>query len=117
MSDAPATPVTIETRGFAVVARAQKKMLDDDEMKAMSQLVDKAASAEPGITLVVLDLSPVRIVPSLALGLLVQISQRCRARQQRLKLAGVQPQVRQVFSVTRLDRLFEFAESVEAAVE
>ena len=104
MSDAPALPVTIETRG-------------PDEMKAMSQLVDKAASAEPGITLVVLDLSPVRIVPSLALGLLVQVSQKCRARQQRLKLAGLQPQVRQIFSITRLDRLFEFVDSVEAALE
>ena len=117
MSDAPALPVTIETRGPAVVVRAQKKMMDDDELKAMSQLVDKAASAEPGITLVVLDLSPVRIVPSLALGLLVQVSQKCRARQQRLKLAGLQPQVRQIFSITRLDRLFEFVDSVEAALE
>jgi anti-anti-sigma factor len=117
MSDAPATPVTIEKRDNAVIARAQKKLLDDDELKTLTQLVDKAASDETGTSLVVLDLSPVRIVPSLALGLLVQMSQRCRARQQRLKLAGVQPQVRQVFSVTRLDRLFEFAETVEAALE
>jgi anti-anti-sigma factor len=51
------------------------------------------------------------------LGLLVQISSKCKARQQKLKLAGVQPTVRQVFSITRLDRVFDFAPNVEAAIE
>ena len=117
MNDSGATSVTVETRGTTVIVRAQKKIMDDDEMKAMSQLLDKAASAAPDITLVVVDLSLVRIVPSLALGLLVQMSQKCRVRRQRLKLVGVQPQVRQIFLVTRLDRLFEFADGVEAALE
>jgi anti-anti-sigma factor len=65
----------------------------------------------------VLDLEKVQLLPSLALGLLVQISHKCKARQQKLKLAAIQPAVRQVFAITRLDRVFEFAATVEAAIE
>jgi len=92
-------------------------MMDDDQLKALTRAVDDEARTNSGISLVVLDLSKVAIVPSLALGLLVQMANKCRARQQKLVLAGVQPQVRQVFSITRLDRIFQFAESAEAALD
>ena len=39
-----------------------------------------------------------------------------QVRRQRLKLAGLQPQLRRVFTITRLDRVFQFADSVEAAM-
>jgi anti-anti-sigma factor len=82
----------------------------------MNQRIDEAAG-KPGVTLVVLDLSRVQIVPSLGLGALVQISNKCRARKQRLKLAAVQPQVRQTMSITKLDRILDLVGSVEAALE
>ena len=117
MSDAPATdPVPVEKIGQAVVARPQAKLMDDEQLKALAQSIDQVAGADSGVTTVVLDLSRVQLLPSLALGLLVQMSNKCKARQQRLKLAAVVPQVRQVFSMTRLDRVLEFADSVEAAI-
>ena len=118
MSDTPSTtPITIESSDRAIVARPQAKMMDDNALKRLGQLIDDASTANPAIPLVVVDLSRVAIVPSLALGLLVQMASKCRAREQKLKLAGVQPPVRQVFSITRLDRVFQFADSVEAALE
>ena len=118
MSETPAAnPVPIETRGEAVIARPQMKMMDDAALKALSQALDQAADGSSGINLVVLDLSKVQIIPSLGLGLLVQMSSKCKSRQQKLKLAGVQPTVRQVFAITRLDRIFDFAPTVEAALE
>src|SRR5688572_25916493 len=119
MSDAtpaPADPVTVETGGNAVVARVNLKLFDDASLKRMNQLIDEAAT-KPGVTAVVLDMSRVQIVPSLGLGALVQLSNKCKARGQRLKLAAVQPQVRQTMSITRLDRTFELVDSVEAGVE
>ena len=50
------------------------------------------------------------------LGLLVQISNQCKSREQKLRLVGLQQQIRQVFAITRLDRVFQFADSVEAAI-
>jgi len=110
------TPVTVERRGEAVVARAQARHLDDEALKGLMRSIDEASGTAGGIRLVVLDLSGVSMLPSMALGLLVQINGKCKAREQRLKLAGVSAQVRQVFSITRLDRAFQFADSVDAAL-
>ena len=123
MSDTPEkTPasaaVTVEKTpdGSAVIARAQVKMLDDEALKMLTRQIDEASAAAGGVQLVVIELSKVTILPSMALGLLVQIANKCKSREQRLKLAGVPPQVRQVFSITRLDRVFQFADSVDAAL-
>jgi len=107
--------VAIEKREQAIIAQPQAKMLDDEPLKSLDRLIDQNAGV--GVTLVVVDLSHVKILPSLALGLLVQISKKCKARQQKLILAAPAPQIRQVFAVTRLDRLFEFADSVENALK
>jgi anti-anti-sigma factor len=92
------------------------KLFDDKSIKLMNQMIDEAAD-KAGVITVVLDLSRVQIVPSLGLGALVQISNKCRARQQRLKLAAVQPQVRQTMSITKLDRILDLVDTVEAAAE
>ena len=118
MSDtSPATPITVERSDRAIVARPEMKLMDDDALKALSRLVDEASAANPAVALVVVDLSRVSLLPSIALGLLVQMAGKCRAREQKLKLAGVQPPVRQVFAITRLDRVVQFADSVDAAME
>jgi anti-sigma B factor antagonist len=121
MSDTPSTPpTTVETIGGAIVGRPQVKMMDDESLKALVRRIDEASGGGEGraatVPLVVIDLSRVAILPSMALGLLVQLQQKCRARQQKLRLAGVRPQIRQVFSITQLDRVFQFADSVEAAL-
>ena len=43
----------------------------------------------------------------MALGLLVQTLNKCKERHQRLKLAGAQPQIRKVLTLTRLDQVFD----------
>ena len=119
MSDASAStpaPVVIEKPAAdIVVARVHLKLLDDTDLKLLSQQIDQAAG-EAGVSIVVIDLSRVQILPSLGLGALVQISNKCKARNQTLKLAGVQPGIRKVFAITRLDRILDLADSVEAAL-
>jgi anti-anti-sigma factor len=122
MSETPGgqnTAVSVETRddGRAIVARPGKKLMDDEALKALRTAIEDACTANPAASLIVVDLSAVGLLPSLALGLLVQIANKCKARQQKMKLAAVQPQVRQVFAITRLDRVFDFAPSVDAAMQ
>lgn len=109
--------ITLERRDNAVIVRPQAKIMDDDALKALIRLLDEAAGANSGIALVILDLSGITILPSLALGLLVQMSKNCKAREQKLKLARLQPQIRKVFAVTRLDRVFPIADTIESALE
>ena len=118
MGETPgAAPVMIEQVGTSVVARPQVKLMDEATCKALRKSVDETAGGGgAGATLVVLDLSKVAILPSLALGRLVELANACKARNQTLKLAGLQPQIRKVLAVTRLDTVFPIADSVEAAI-
>jgi len=118
MSESNANPsLPVEMNGDALIARLQVKLADETALKSLAQAIDeKAADENSGVRTIVLDLSRVQLLPSLALGLLVQMSNKCRSRQQKLKLAGVTPQVRQVFAITRLDRIFDFVPTVEAAL-
>jgi anti-anti-sigma factor len=117
MPEAPvADPVAIETIGDnAVVARVNIKLFDDKTLKHMNDMIEQAAT-KPGVIYVVLDMSRVQIVPSLGLGALVQLSNRCKKRQQRLKLAGVQPMVRQTMAITKLDRILDLTDTVDEAL-
>jgi anti-anti-sigma factor len=116
VEDAPdATAITVEN-GRAIVARPQVKMLDERALRSLTQSLDAASAANAGVRLVVLDLSRVAVLPSLALGSLLQIGSQCAARRQTLKLAAVQPQIRKVLSMTRLDEVFQIADSVDTAM-
>ena len=116
MSETPGANLpTIENTGAAIVVRPQVKLLDQSAFREIERSIDRASESEPRVPLVVLDLSRVAIIPSLTLGLLMRVANECAARQQTLKLAAVQPQIRKVFALTRLDEVFQFAESVESA--
>lgn len=110
-----ASSIVFEKMGDAAVARPQMKMMDDQALKTLVRMIDEA-TPESAVRSVIIDLSRVTILPSLALGLLVQISNTCKAREQKLTLVSVQPQIRKVFTITRLDRVFQIADSVEAAM-
>jgi anti-sigma B factor antagonist len=117
MSDTPTSElITVERQGNAVVARITVKTPTDVDMTALGQKVDHAAK-EPGVSTVAIDLTGVEMLPSLGLGALVQMANKCKARQQKLKLASCSPQLRQTFAVTRLDRFFDIIDKFEPGME
>jgi anti-sigma B factor antagonist len=65
----------------------------------------------------VIDLSAVRFVDSSGLGALVSGFKNASARDGSLKLCGLQPQVRSMFELTRLHRVFEIFASMDEALE
>lgn len=123
MSDAPAAaptpavdPVTVESIDNAVIARLKVKLLDDQTLRRMDAMVDKAACGRPGVNVIVLDLSHVQIVPSLGLGAILQLTKKYQERNQKVKLVAVQPQVKTTMAITKLDRILDLEETVEAAI-
>ena len=126
MSDAPAPasaapaapavdPIVVEPTETGVIARLNLKLLDDRSLSRMDEMVDKAACGRPGVTNIVLDMSRVQIVPSLGLGVLLQLQKKYRERKQHVKLAAVQPQVKTAMAITKLDRILDLYETVESA--
>lgn len=67
-------------------------------------------------TKVVLDLSHVRFVDSSGLGAFISCLRQLHARGGDLKLSGMSKQVRAVFELVRMDRVFDILPTQEEAV-
>jgi anti-sigma B factor antagonist len=65
---------------------------------------------------VVVDLAEVSFLDSSALAVLVRVVKRCRMRGGDVRLCGMQPSVRLIFELTRLDRAFDMYADEDAAV-
>ncbi len=65
----------------------------------------------------IIDLSAVRFVDSSGLGALVSGFKNASAREGSLKLCCLQPQVRSMFELTRLHRVFEIFATLEEAMD
>ena len=82
-----------------------------DLKEQMLQLFDE------GKCNLIIDLGAVRFIDSSGLGALVSGFKNASAREGSLKLCCLQPQVRSMFELTRLHRVFEIFSSVEEAQE
>lgn len=64
-----------------------------------------------------LDMSSVKLVDSGGLGALVAVLKNITSQQASLVLVGMQKSVKLMFELSRMDRQFKMAESVDQAVE
>ncbi|MBX3381614.1 MAG: STAS domain-containing protein [Phycisphaeraceae bacterium] len=104
MPDSPLTQ-TQKLPGVVVV-RVTAEKIDETNLSSLRSAVAMAGEQSPGDA-VAIDMSNVTFMPSVSLGGLIQLSQLFKARKQRFFLAGLQPSVREMLVLTRLDRIFE----------
>jgi anti-sigma B factor antagonist len=107
--------VIIQPHAEAIIGVICEPRFDDiivDQMQAEISVAAAKRSAAP----VILDMSKVDYVPSIGLGALVGLSRRLRQDGHRFLLAGLQAQVRTLFTITRLDKLFEIRSNVDDAL-
>jgi anti-sigma B factor antagonist len=113
MPDTPA--VSIEPLEKIICAVVHRSELNDSTLDELQRELSAAAAQRPHLS-VALDLTQVKYVPSMALGMLVMLMRHLKTTQQRLILVGLQPEVRTVLAITRLDKLFEIHPNLEAAL-
>ncbi len=65
----------------------------------------------------VVDLAEVAYMDSSGVATLIEALQQQRKHQGRMILCGLQPKVRSIFEIARLDLVFEIVDDVDAAVE
>ncbi len=111
MSEPVAT--IIEKHPNIVVVRIRAARLDETNITEVRAETAGAGAESPELP-VALDMSNIAFMPSLSLAGLIQLNQIYKARQQRLILAGLQPPIRQILAITRLDRLFEIHDDLSA---
>lgn len=78
----------------------------------LSELIE--ASEEPRL---VLDFRKVEHLSSAALGVLITLNKQIAERQGKLALANIQPQIYEVFKITRLNKLFTIESTADTAVQ
>jgi anti-anti-sigma factor len=92
-----------------VLAKVMKeRLLDLATITALADALNALLDRYPRISLVV-DLSDVGYLSSAMLARLVAINKKVRQFKGRMALTSVKPDILQLFKVTKLDQLFDFA--------
>lgn len=106
--------ISMEENGKVMLLTVKEERMDahnSNELK--TQLL---SLFEEGKVNIVIDLSPVRFIDSSGLGALVSGFKNASSRDGSLKLCGLQTQVKSMFELTRLHRVFEIFPGTEEAL-
>ncbi|MAX24760.1 MAG: anti-anti-sigma factor [Phycisphaeraceae bacterium] len=77
----------------------------------VSDLIDSTPNPR-----ILIDFSDVDHLSSAALGMLITINNRVRAKGGQLRLASIDPQIYEVFVITKLNKLFNICDSASQAM-
>jgi len=77
--------------------------------------IDDVTDAMHGSSQVILDLSQLQILSSIFLGLLVALHRRVESADGKMKICGLQPDVREVFKMTKLEDLLDIRDDEQDA--
>ncbi|GMU20305.1 MAG: hypothetical protein AMXMBFR13_04020 [Phycisphaerae bacterium] len=102
-------------RDVVVVNFSDSSILDTLQVQQIGeelyQLVDAQARRK-----IILDFDKVRFLSSSALGVLITLHKKAQAIKGRVVLCNVRDEIRKIFKITSLDKLFEFHEHEEKAL-
>jgi anti-anti-sigma factor len=113
MSETPS--ISVEQRPEAVVIHVLASQLDEKHVGALRTGVTEAQAAGSSLPFII-DMAGVSFVPSLTLGVIVRLANEFRSKHQRLIFVSLQPPVRQLLAITKLNRMMEITDDVAAAL-
>ena len=113
MSESPVA--SVEHVSPAVVVHVLAGELRKPEVDALCAVVDGARKSAPSAPFV-LDMANVAFAGSMALGVLVGLSQEFRARKQPLVFVNLRSDVRQSIEISRINRVLEILPDVPTAL-
>lgn len=92
-----------------------RNILDEANIQAIGEEISRIIDADPSPRLLI-SFANVDHLSSAALGVLITVNNKIRKRSGQLALANIDPQIREVFVITRLINLFQIFESTEEAL-
>ncbi len=105
--------LTVERPGDLALLRVTGDV-DAGTVDGLRQRIDELLAA--GEHRFVVDLTNVPFMDSAGLATLVQLFKRVRIGEGDVRIAGLQPDVRRIFELVRLTRVFDVYDSADAAV-
>ena len=101
--------------GVLIMSFAETRILDEASIrglgKEMIAILGKSEAEK-----VALDFRTVEFMSSAMLGTLVSFNKKCTEFKVKLKLCGIAPEIREVFKITRLDKLFDIQPDLDTAL-
>lgn len=100
--------------GILIIRFDDQRLLDEGRIGQVDQEVT-AVIEKSEQDRVVFDFSPVQFMSSSMLGKLVAAHKKLKGFKAKLKLAGLSDDIREVFKITRLDKVFDIEPDVASA--
>lgn len=100
--------------GICLVEFADRKILDELAINQIGEELLNLVQQHKPINLL-LDFKNVQHLSSAALGMLITLNKHVAENSGRLKLANINPQIFEVFKITRLNKVFDIHDSAAAA--
>ncbi|MEE9296204.1 MAG: STAS domain-containing protein [Phycisphaerae bacterium] len=112
----PTEHITVtKNDGVNVVEFNDRKILDELSITELGSQLREVAESESAVK-ILLNFQNVEHMSSAALGMLITLHKLVQDKQGRLKLSNIQPQIFEVFKITRLNKLFEIHDSAAQAL-
>ena len=116
MAEAKANLKITKEGDVNMVEFEDRKILDELSITQIGEQLSELVASQPNIRLL-LNFKNVEHLSSAALGMLITLEKQVKEERGRLKLSNIRPQIFEVFKITRLNRLFEIHDTVEAALQ
>jgi anti-sigma B factor antagonist len=104
-----------EMNGVTIATFVDKKILDETNIQIIGNqlfgLIDEDARKK-----IVLDFSNVEYLSSAALGKLITLDKKVKGVNGTLRLCSIRPEIYEVFTITKLNKLFKICEDQAAAL-
>ena len=114
---ADASPIRSRQDGAITrVEFTERSIIDEVVIQSIGQEILKLVEAQAAPRLL-LDFSGVQHLSSAALGVLITVNNKVKARQGRMALCQIAKPIFEVFRITRLDKLFQVVDTAEAAAK
>lgn len=92
-----------------------RNILDEANIQQIGEEITRLIDAGPAPKILI-SFGGVDHLSSAALGTLITVNNRVRNKGGQLRLAEIDPQILEVFKITKLDKLFQIHESADKAV-
>ncbi|MCW5776760.1 MAG: STAS domain-containing protein [Phycisphaeraceae bacterium] len=103
------------TDGITQIEFVDRNILDEANIQSIGEEIASIIEAEDKPKLLI-SFANVDHLSSAALGTLITINNKVRGRDGELRLADIDPQIYEVFVITRLNKLFQIMDSSEEAM-
>jgi len=105
-----------ESDGVTRVEFLDRNILDEANIQVISSELEELIERtdEPKL---LISFANVDHLSSAALGALITINNKVRSKGGQLRLADIDPQIREVFAITKLNRLFQIHDTSQEALE